>query len=962
MSSLSWGRIPSPYRESTTGKQHSGPEPGAGVEHRSVGARSGPREQHGALDTLDDVLTHRQHRVVLLEGARGAGKSHVLTRGRELATEKGYQVAHHACEGIEYPPALFSALGHTTLPSTPGFAGTDAAHTRMLLVERAGSVAEHLSTQKPLLVSLDDVQFADQISMLALRTLPRQLRGKSVVWMLTRCTDREERSTRRLYELLERSVDTVRLTIEPLSPSEVADLARALCQARPERDLLSHLEALDGNPRNITELVNGYLDEGKIRTENGLAHLTESGEQDRTSALAMRLHGLPVRPALPRRFLNLVEEQLGTLSRRTRLVLQVAAVLGPTFRPDDITGVLGEPSAGIITEVQEALDSGLLVTTAQALAFRSDLLWQSVLESLPTPLRTALHRQVADAHLAHGGPVTEAAIHLLQGTSRDGTATTRGVLVRAAREALSSSPAVAAELAQCGLELTQSGDPEHTELTTVAVDALTRAGPLAEAVSTARAALTRSLPPSAEAEVRYCLSVAETLGGHATEAQEEPDERTAGEHLEKFRVSALQREFFRDRDAATKRADELLNSPSDTEPTVRVTAMQVRAQAHWEAGELHAGLHLAREAAELARHTPDLLWHTCPRLPLVLMLVHLGDPAEAEELVTAQHHDIDRRGTRTLAGVPHLLKARTALVTDRLGQALVEAETGLAKTAQVGLSVHDALAWDTLTTIALRRGELARANETLTRLETSTPADTVVRARHRWLRAELALAHDDTEAANTAVHALLDHPAHCRALLSTEPVAGARLARLGDERARTAVATACRRLAEDNPGFPVLATAAAHVRAVLDHEPETLERAEPYPDSWSRGVRAEDLAALWEGTDETRAVEYLDQALADYDSHGAERDAARVRRRLRQLGVRRRHWRCTKRPANGWDSLTETESSVATLVAQGLTNRQVAKQMFLSPHTIGFHLRQIFRKLGVRSRIELARDWGHARD
>jgi DNA-binding CsgD family transcriptional regulator len=61
------------------------------------------------------------------------------------------------------------------------------------------------------------------------------------------------------------------------------------------------------------------------------------------------------------------------------------------------------------------------------------------------------------------------------------------------------------------------------------------------------------------------------------------------------------------------------------------------------------------------------------------------------------------------------------------------------------------------------------------------------------------------------------------------------------------------------------------------------------------------------------------------------------------------------RPVCGWESLTDTEHNVADLVAQGLTNRQVAGRMFLSPHTIDFHLRQIFRKLDISSRVDLTR-------
>jgi len=66
-------------------------------------------------------------------------------------------------------------------------------------------------------------------------------------------------------------------------------------------------------------------------------------------------------------------------------------------------------------------------------------------------------------------------------------------------------------------------------------------------------------------------------------------------------------------------------------------------------------------------------------------------------------------------------------------------------------------------------------------------------------------------------------------------------------------------------------------------------------------------------------------------------------------------------PVPGWEDLTGTQRMVAELVVDGLTNRGVGAQLFLSPHTIDFHLRQIYRKLGVRSRVELARLAGPAR-
>ena len=82
---------------------------------------------------------------------------------------------------------------------------------------------------------------------------------------------------------------------------------------------------------------------------------------------------------------------------------------------------------------------------------------------------------------------------------------------------------------------------------------------------------------------------------------------------------------------------------------------------------------------------------------------------------------------------------------------------------------------------------------------------------------------------------------------------------------------------------------------------------------------------------------------------------ARTRRRLRQLGVRRRHWASEQRPAAGWASLTDIERATARLVAEGLTNQRIADQLFISTHTAAFHLRQVFRKLDIGSRVDLAR-------
>jgi DNA-binding CsgD family transcriptional regulator len=97
----------------------------------------------------------------------------------------------------------------------------------------------------------------------------------------------------------------------------------------------------------------------------------------------------------------------------------------------------------------------------------------------------------------------------------------------------------------------------------------------------------------------------------------------------------------------------------------------------------------------------------------------------------------------------------------------------------------------------------------------------------------------------------------------------------------------------------------------------------------------------------------LESAVATYWAMGASRDVARVRARLRVLGVRKRNWTHQNHPTSGWESLTASERGVVDLVAAGLSNRVAAQQLFLAPTTVSFHLRNIYRKLDVGGRVDL---------
>jgi DNA-binding CsgD family transcriptional regulator len=179
----------------------------------------------------------------------------------------------------------------------------------------------------------------------------------------------------------------------------------------------------------------------------------------------------------------------------------------------------------------------------------------------------------------------------------------------------------------------------------------------------------------------------------------------------------------------------------------------------------------------------------------------------------------------------------------------------------------------------------------------------------------------------------------------------------GDYARAAEIANATANLAQTRPEDQNMAAAASHTRGLLERDCALLDHAAcAYAAPLARAQATEDAGlALASSGDRGNAVTRLRQAYQQYDKQGCTEGMARVRSQLRQAGVRVRHWRRAQRPAFGWDSLTDTERQIAELVAQGLSNREVASQLFLSAHTVAFHLRHIFDKLDISSRVQLAR-------
>jgi DNA-binding NarL/FixJ family response regulator len=167
--------------------------------------------------------------------------------------------------------------------------------------------------------------------------------------------------------------------------------------------------------------------------------------------------------------------------------------------------------------------------------------------------------------------------------------------------------------------------------------------------------------------------------------------------------------------------------------------------------------------------------------------------------------------------------------------------------------------------------------------------------------------------------------------------------------------------ADGNPEFPGLRAAALHARALLDSDLErsraTVQAYRDDPRPLVRAAALEDAGRLLGESAKDESVGYLDEALRLQSAAGAERDAARVRRLLRAHGAQRAPGRPDPAAAQ-WPELTASEFAVVRLVTQGASDREVAQRLYISVHTVNSHLRHVFAKLGIRSRVELARRAG----
>jgi DNA-binding CsgD family transcriptional regulator len=195
-----------------------------------------------------------------------------------------------------------------------------------------------------------------------------------------------------------------------------------------------------------------------------------------------------------------------------------------------------------------------------------------------------------------------------------------------------------------------------------------------------------------------------------------------------------------------------------------------------------------------------------------------------------------------------------------------------------------------------------------------------------------------------------------RRALTFVPVIALELARMSAAAGRperaAGVVPVVEEIAAANPEAGSLEAVPLQARGMLDADADALREATELLRATGRELEtaraAEDAAGAGAGR------EPLEEAREIYERLRAPRDLARVDAALRALGARRGVSGRRRRPATGWEALTDTELKVVRLVAERLTNPEIAERMFISRRTVQTHVSHALAKVGVSSRRELA--------
>ncbi len=930
----------------------------------------GRETEVGALVAAIDTARRGQGQVVLIEGEPGIGKSRLIDAAIDHAIAAGFTARLGACSdlGARRPfAALADALAarddatdahsrtiaalldryipadgeSAAVPASPGL--------QYRLTEAFGALVEKAAARGPVLLALDDLQWADPSTLSALRSIARRLKPLPVALIGAFRSGHTVGDLHRVADDLLRD-GAHHVVVGPLDERSVESLAAAVLTGTPDPATLIRARGAGGNPLFVIEFVRS---------------VAGSGDSEG--------------PATPLQFRLTVQRRIGSLPERTRNLLQLAALLGTTFSPRDLGTLAAASALDVASALQPAFENTILEERDVEVAFRHGLVREAVYEHIPIALRRELHRHAAESLAAAHAPALTVAHHLsLAANGPDAEAV--AWLRRAARETAPKSPGDAAELLERAIALLPPASAARPDVRAELAVALAWSGRLAEAEALGQEVLLGRPGPTVAGTLRCGLVYALTWQGRANDAIRhavvDDDEHLRQEDAVLLRALAAVARMWRFdlRNAATDAAAAAADAERLGHDLALCHALTVQAWVATFAFRPHDAVALALRAVEVADQSQTGAPHLAhPRFFPGLPLLFLDELEEAERILGEGLRVAEDLGLAWSLPLYHALLGAKGFICGDWDGAIAECEAATSAADEVSLHVGiiaAVSAW--LATILVHRDDVAGAEQVLAaalgRLAETGPQMGMGPFHHA--RALVLDARNQPEEAlqvlQTAWDAFLvgapQQNDADEALNMTDPWSAMAMVRLcvqSGQRERAAALLPSIDRQSAATGTPFMQGQSLRCRALVEQDADLMVKAvalyRQCPRPHELAAACEDTALLLADSALERAVPYWNEALEHYEALGATRDVARVRAQLRQRGVKRGTRRPHTRATSGWESITATEKRVIALVSEGLSNPEVAERLYISRHTVESHLKHVYRKLNLSSRVELVK-------
>lgn len=887
-----------------------------------AGAR---RQRSGALVLVGDAGVGKTALCAWAVGQASEMRIRVV-RAVESEIQLPYAGVAELCAGedlVELLPAPQAHALETVLARRDASFG-DRFAVGAAVLSLVGAGGEHSST----LLVVDDAHWLDAASADALLFAARRVRREGVAILV---------ATRPGGMFDRQRAGVPRLSIGGLDPGSARVLLATEHREMPAEVVGLLIEHARGNPLALLEMPH-VLNDAQLA---GLQSIDQP---------------LPVGPTLQRALLG----RLSGLPDHTRRALLVAAASG-SERIQPVLDALDE--LGLDREVLDAAeDTGVLAITHTRVEFRHPLLRAAVYHAASGPRRRAAH--AALARVTDGGQRAWHQAHATVGEDESVAASLEIVALDGRRR---GAPAAAAAAWEQAARVSEPGERRARRLTEAA-----RSAYLAGHSGVAIRLLDDALPAADGAIQRADI---QHLRGQVLVSQGRSELAFGLLQDESARI----REIDPDRAAAmlvdaclhclvAADARRALALASEARRAATGATLDVRAYATMMlACALIWNGHRAKASKLLDRFLPIL--REAPPLSDSIGLVAVAAQCYfwvdrydiASQLLTRLIDAARESATPTALLLPLTCRAELHIRTGRWPVAAAQLDEVAHLGNQMANSVYAAYASECLAWLAAAAGDAGECREHAARATTLQHGSQFGRL---YIYSALGLLELSLDRVTPAIHNLERARDVAESNGMTEPNIVHWQADLIEAYARAGRSNAAREAldaldeqARRTGGRWALGTA-ARCRGLLTDGPATqdwfdaaLEHLEalkaPFEIARTQLCRGERLRRAGQRLEAGHA---LRDAIQTFDQLGAKAWAARARRELRATGAkpRRRNEHCHR------DDLTPHELQVALIVATGASNRDASAALFLSPKTIEFHLGHIYRKLGVRSRTELA--------